>query len=169
MFWLRQDPGAWLLERRCRCRCRWKPFTQWLCNFQMKAALPLAERPETASTCCSNTDPAPSLQWRHNEHYDVSNHRRLDCLPNRLFMRRLKKTSKLCVTGLFEGNPPVTGGFPSHRASIAENVSIWWRHHVIPGTCIVSPDILFSEIEMLSRRQSCHHQRDIVDRWTNIL
>ena len=28
------------------------------------------------------------------------------------------------------GNPPVTGGFPSQRASIAENVSIWWRHHV---------------------------------------
>ena len=29
-----------------------------------------------------------------------------------------------------EGNPPVTGGFPSQRASNAENVSIWWRHHV---------------------------------------
>ena len=27
------------------------------------------------------------------------------------------------------GNPPVTGGFPSQRASNAENVSIWWRHH----------------------------------------
>ena len=23
----------------------------------------------------------------------------------------------------------VTGGFPSQRASYAENVSIWWRHH----------------------------------------
>ena len=30
---------------------------------------------------------------------------------------------------LVRGNPPVTGGFPSQRASIAENVSIWWRHH----------------------------------------
>ena len=29
-----------------------------------------------------------SLQWRHNEHDGVSNHRRLDCLPNRLFWRR---------------------------------------------------------------------------------
>ena len=28
------------------------------------------------------------------------------------------------------GNLPVTGGFPSQRASNAENVSIWWRHHV---------------------------------------
>ena len=41
-----------------------------------------------------------------------------------------KKTSKLHVTGLCEGNPPVTGEFPAQRASNAENVSIWWRHHV---------------------------------------
>ena len=27
------------------------------------------------------------------------------------------------------GNPPVIGGFPSQRASNAENVSIWWWHH----------------------------------------
>ena len=27
-------------------------------------------------------------------------------------------------------NPPVTGGFASQSASNAENVSIWWRHHV---------------------------------------
>ena len=40
-----------------------------------------------------------------------------------------KKTSKLRVTGLCEGNPQVTGGFPSQRTSNAENVSIWWRHH----------------------------------------
>ena len=45
-------------------------------------------------------------------------------------MRRSKKISKLCVTGLWEGNPPVTGGFPSQRASNAENISICWRHHV---------------------------------------
>ena len=29
-----------------------------------------------------------------------------------------------------EGNPPVAGRFPTQRASNAENVSIWWRHHV---------------------------------------
>ena len=44
--------------------------------------------------------------------------------------RRSKKTSKLRVTGLCEGNSPVTGEFPAQRASNAENVSIWWRHHV---------------------------------------
>ena len=42
---------------------------------------------------------------------------------------RPKKISELCVTGLCEGNSPVTGEFPAQRASIAENVSIWWRHH----------------------------------------
>ena len=40
-----------------------------------------------------------------------------------------KQTSKLRVTGLCKGNPPVTGGCPSQRASNAVNVSIWWRHH----------------------------------------
>ena len=48
-----------------------------------------------------------SLQWRHND--GVSNQRRSDGLLNRLFGRRPKKTSKLCVTNVFEGNPPVTG------------------------------------------------------------
>ena len=69
------------------------------------------------------------LQWRHNERDGVSNHRRLGCLFNLLLRRRTKK-STLRVTGLCEGNPPVTGGFPSQRASNTENVSIWWRHHV---------------------------------------
>ena len=40
-------------------------------------------------------------------------------------VRRSKKTSKLRVTGLCVGNSSVT----AQRASNAENVSIWWRHH----------------------------------------
>ena len=54
-------------------------------------------------TCCSCCD---SLRWRHNERDGVSNHQRLDGLLNRLFRRRSKKTSKLRVTGLCEGNSP---------------------------------------------------------------
>ena len=69
------------------------------------------------------------LQWRHNERNSVSNNWRLDGLLNRFFRRRSKKTSKLRVTGQCEGNSPVTGEFPSQRASNAENVSIWLRHH----------------------------------------
>ena len=57
--------------------------------------------------------PYKTLQWRHNERNGVSHHRRLDCLLNRMFMRRSKKTSKLRVTGLCEGNSPVTGEFPA--------------------------------------------------------
>ena len=43
---------------------------------------------------------------------------------------RSKKTSKLHVTGLCAGKSPVAGEFPAQMASYAENVSIWWRHHV---------------------------------------
>ena len=43
---------------------------------------------------------------------------------------QIKKTSKFHVAGLCEGNSPMTGEFPAQRASNAENVSIWWRHHV---------------------------------------
>ena len=64
----------------------------------------------------------------------MSNHQRPDCLLIRLVRRKSKKTPQLHVTGLCEGNPPVTGGFPSYRASNAENVSIWWRHHVDAST-----------------------------------
>ena len=76
-----------------------------------------------------NSESLGTLLWRHNGHDGVSNHMRLDCLLNRLFRRRSKKISKLRLTGLCEGNSPVTGGFPSQIANNAENVSIWWRHH----------------------------------------
>ena len=76
-----------------------------------------------------------TLQWRRNDHDGVSNHQPHGCLLNRLFRRRSKKTSRLRVTGLWGGGGG--GGFtvtghrwiPRKRASDAENVSIWWRHH----------------------------------------
>ena len=71
-----------------------------------------------------------SLQWRHNERDGVSNPQSHDCLLNGLFRHRSKKTWKLRVTGLCAGNSLVTGEFPAQKASSAENVSIWWRHHV---------------------------------------
>ena len=69
-----------------------------------------------------------SLRCRHNRRDGVSNHQPQDCLRNRLF--RSKKTSKLRVTGLCAANLPGIGEFPAQMASNAENVSIWWRHHV---------------------------------------
>ena len=41
-----------------------------------------------------------------------------------------KKITKAPRHWLCEGCSPVTGGFPSQRASNAENVPVWWRHHV---------------------------------------
>ena len=75
------------------------------------------------------TSDLPPLRWRHNGHDSVSNHQPRDCFLNRLFRRRSKKTSKLCVTGLCAGNSPEAGEFPAQMASNAENVSIWLRHH----------------------------------------
>ena len=65
----------------------------------------------------------------HDERDGVSNHQPHDCLLNYLFKAHIKEISKLRITGLCAGNSPVTGEFPAQRASNAENVSIWWRHH----------------------------------------
>ena len=70
-----------------------------------------------------------ALQWRHNGRDSVSNHQPREYSLSRLNMRWSKKTSKLRVTGLCAGNSPETGEFPAQRASNAENVFIWWRHH----------------------------------------
>ena len=58
-----------------------------------------------------------TLQWRHNEVGSVSNHQPHECLLNRLFRRRSKKTSKLRVTCLCAVN--------------------WWRHHDVCGFLFV--------------------------------
>ena len=60
---------------------------------------------------CRHHDPGRSefitLQWRHNKRDGVSNHQPHDCLLNRLFRRKSKKTSKIRVIGLCVGNSPV--------------------------------------------------------------
>ena len=84
---------------------------------------------------CTKQRPGQPLQWRHNKHDSGSSHQLYDCLINRLFNAQIKETSKPRVTGLWAGNSPVTGEFPAQRASNAENVSIWWRHHVWIPEC----------------------------------
>ena len=71
----------------------------------------------------------PVCSIMQNEYDSISNHQHLDYFLNRLLGCRSKKTSKLHITGLCEGNSPVTSEFPTQRASNAENVSIWWRLH----------------------------------------
>ena len=92
----------------------------------------------TQATTGGSTVVQISLRWRHNGHDGVSNHQPHHCLLNRLFRCRSKRTSKLRVTGLCAGNSPVTGEFPAQMTSNAENVSIWWRHHV----SFTEPEIL---------------------------
>ena len=72
---------------------------------------------------------AGALHWHHNEHDSIFNHWQLDCLLDRLFRHRSKKTSQSRITGLCEGNSLKTGEFPTQRASNEENISIWWSHH----------------------------------------
>ena len=72
-----------------------------------------------------------ALQWHHNGCDSVSNHQPHDCLLNRLFRSRSKKTWKLRVTGLCAGNSSATSEFPAQMARKVGNVSIWWRHHDI--------------------------------------
>ena len=42
-----------------------------------------------------------------------------------------RKHQSSASLALCEGNSPVTGEFPTRWTSNAENVSIWWRHHVV--------------------------------------
>ena len=94
---------------------------------------PLSHRYIPQATLCSHSQ--VTLPWRHNERDGVSNQQLLDALLNRLFRLRSKKTSKLIVTGLCEGNSTVTSELSQRNA---ENVSIWWCHHEsdLPSVCL---------------------------------
>ena len=74
-----------------------------------------------------------SLQWRHNEPDSVSNNQFHDCLLNRLFRRRSKKTSKLRVTAFVRG---------IHRWPVNSPTKGQWRgkcFHLMTSSCDDSP------------------------------
>ena len=73
--------------------------------------------------------PVNALFCRHDGRDGISNHQPHDCLLNRSFRHRSKKTSKCHVTGLCVRNSQVTDEFPAQMASNAQNFSIWWCHH----------------------------------------
>ena len=83
-----------------------------------------------------------TLQWRNNERHGISNHRRVDCLLSRLFRRKSKKTPRPRVNDLCARNSAVTGELPAQKASNAETISIWWRHHDQSASYITVSDIL---------------------------
>ena len=87
-----------------------------------------------------------ALRWRHIGRDSISNHQPHDCLLNGLFRRRSKKTSKLRVTGLCEGNPPATGGFPS------KGQVTWKCFHLMTSSCCINEvDNKFSSRHILSK------------------
>ena len=102
--------------------CDWREFL-WICDEDRGVFC------RVTNVCAAPPKTCSPLLWRHNERDSVSNHQRLYCLLKRLFRRRSKVASKLRVTGLCAWNSPGTGEFPAQKASNAENVSIWWRHH----------------------------------------
>ena len=60
---------------------KWQPF-----------CLSLNELKYTTSHCLFSTQHWSTLQWHHNECNGISNHRHLDCVLNRLFKARSKKS-----------------------------------------------------------------------------
>ena len=77
-----------------------------------------------------------SLLWRHNGRDSILNHQLHDCLLNRLFSRRSKKTSKLRVTGLCAGNSPAPVNSP-HKWPVTRKMFpfddvIMFMPHLIP-------------------------------------
>ena len=87
-----------------------------ICNPSIDCVLfILTTKKRTLDACISKTTRRDS----------VSNHHPHNCLLNRLFKRRSKKTSKRRVAGLCAGNLPVTGEFTAQMASNADFFSIW--------------------------------------------
>ena len=78
-----------------------------------------------------------SSQWRRNERDGVSNHQPHDCLLKRLFRRKSKKRSKLCVTGLVRGIHRWPVNFPHKRPTTRKMfpfddvIMHWLRIHPI--------------------------------------
>ena len=54
--------------------------------------------------------------------HGVSNHRRLDCLFNRLSRRTWNKNIKALRHWPLRGNPSVIGGFPSHKGRVTQKM-----------------------------------------------
>ena len=96
-------PSSWVNMSRCRCLDSWR-----MSGHQQPTCCNIA-----VFQRCRQWN--PSLQWRHDDHDCVTNHRPHGCLLNRLFRRRSKKTPKLRVTGFCARNSPWPVNFPHKR------------------------------------------------------
>ena len=93
-----------------------------------------------------------SLKWRHNEHNGISNHQPRDCLLNRLFRHRSKKTSKLHVTGLCEGNSPLKALKSACDSLKLRLHGTQYRNIGIQQECLHGDTLLAADAQLLRAR-----------------
>ena len=111
------------------------PFWALLVNLhelQMIKEITYTRETYVTSAACSGSITVlamASLQWRHNDHDGVSN-TSLTVVYSTVYtdadQSKHQSSRHWPLCGEFTG----TGEFLAQRASYAENVSIWWRHHV---------------------------------------
>ena len=124
-----------MLLLKCRAMLHCFCSSSSLCMYTLVGALGLKRWIKCLSIYLSTSHKegiiywVVTLQWCHNEHDGVSNYRRRDCSPNRLF-GNIKTPCHWLLWGKL--NSPVSGGFSAQRASNAEHVSIWWHHRDLP-------------------------------------
>ena len=104
-------------------------YIRQLSNYISCSALTLGCQTPGAVPAKKTREIMGKLLWGNNGRHGLSNHQPRDCSLNCSLRRRSKKTSKLRVIGLCEGNSPVTGEFPAQMVSNADNVSLLRRHH----------------------------------------
>ena len=109
----------------------------------------------SADSCYLTSHEHRPLQRRHNERNGASNHRRLDCVLNRIFKRQSKKTSKLHVMSSMRGihRWPVDSSqkepVPRKMFPFDEVIMLWDELHELPfceGNQSVIP---FTQMEVI--------------------
>ena len=63
------------------------------------------------------------------EYHGISKHQQLKCFSTASLSYHQRKHQSSVLLALCEGNPPVTGGFPSQRASNSEIISMSYSYH----------------------------------------
>ena len=102
-----------------------------------------------------------SLHWLHNECDGVSNHRRLDCLPNNQLRRRSKKTSKRRVIDVHKG--PVTRKmfpfddviiFTEDVGMLADSIAVVYNTNIIYDA--------YAKDRKVGQWRVCHYWKSII-------
>ena len=92
-------------------------------------------------------------QWRHNERDRVASQiTSLTIVYSTVYsgvdQRKHQRSALLAFVRRI--HPSVTGEFPAQKASNAENISIWWRHHIydLANLTNVSESIILQSVRL---------------------